>query len=637
MATLTPSPLMQFIDANGNPLVGGKLYTYASGTTSPLATYTDAGALTPNTNPVIMNSRGEASVWLGTAKYSFTLKDADDVLIWTADGVAGLATSGDLQAFITLMSSSAGSANVGFIQAGSSAVATTGQGKMRERVSSVDFGVDLTGATTCTTTLQKAVDYSRSVGGTLWLNHGKYKMVGPVIVDYSTLTDIPAAQPYQVNISGEGAGNTVLISTLTTAYAMEITGPGTATIGSTQVTVIKDFSLSNVSGSGATFNGLRLYSIAGTKVENIGFYGLHIGLELTSVLTSQFQNLYYYYCNAGVVLTSGGFSQANALNWTSCHWGFCSEVAMGGGLVTQMNFTSCTIEGCGTQADSGTGGINLAFTGTQGEVGASFDGCYFEGNAGGWDVRIENTGTNPLTHTFKNCNFQRISAANFVTNNVMAYCSGGGHNILVFIGCSFTGYNDYAPDAGRLYVNLGTGTTAVYIGCTWSSSIEQGTAANLIPIAVKDEGSVLTTGPASIDFVGSGVTASNSGTAVTVTIPGTGTTNYSYTGTATGLTTSPTGTITYTKVGDIVTMNIPNISGTSNTTAFSITGGPATMRPSSARRIVVTLADASSAQFGTADVQPSGTIDFGLGAGDFLFTASGTKGIVGCQITYAVT
>ena len=42
-------------------------------------------------------------------------------------------------------------------------------------------------------------------------------------------------------------------------------------------------------------------------------------------------------------------------------------------------------------------------------------------------------------------------------------------------------------------------------------------------------------------------------------------TNYSYTGTATGMTTSPTGTIYYTRVGDVVTMNFPNIIGTSKT------------------------------------------------------------------------
>ena len=87
--TLTPSPVMQFFDANGNPLVGGKLYTYAAGTTTPLATYTDYTGATANTNPVIFNSSGSASVWCGSGRYYMVLKDSLDTLIWTADNVNG--------------------------------------------------------------------------------------------------------------------------------------------------------------------------------------------------------------------------------------------------------------------------------------------------------------------------------------------------------------------------------------------------------------------------------------------------------------------------------------------------------------------------------------------------------------------
>ena len=87
--TLTPSPVMQFFDANGNPLVGGKLFTYAAGTTTPQATFTDYGGGTANTNPVILNSRGEAAVWCGANRYFMVLKDADDVELWTADNVNG--------------------------------------------------------------------------------------------------------------------------------------------------------------------------------------------------------------------------------------------------------------------------------------------------------------------------------------------------------------------------------------------------------------------------------------------------------------------------------------------------------------------------------------------------------------------
>jgi hypothetical protein len=87
IATLSPSPKMQFFTAAGVPLVGGKLFTYASGTTTPLATYTDSTANTTNTNPVILDSRGEANVWFGPSRYTLLLKDSLDNLIWTAAGV----------------------------------------------------------------------------------------------------------------------------------------------------------------------------------------------------------------------------------------------------------------------------------------------------------------------------------------------------------------------------------------------------------------------------------------------------------------------------------------------------------------------------------------------------------------------
>ena len=86
-AMLTPSPKVQFFESNGEPLVGGKLYTYAAGTSSPLATYTDSTGNTANANPVILDSRGEANVWLGPSRYKWVLYDADDVLIWSVDGI----------------------------------------------------------------------------------------------------------------------------------------------------------------------------------------------------------------------------------------------------------------------------------------------------------------------------------------------------------------------------------------------------------------------------------------------------------------------------------------------------------------------------------------------------------------------
>ena len=86
-AMLPPVPKVQFFTASGEPLVGGKLYTYAAGTTSPLATYTSATGNTAYANPVILDSRGEADVWLGPSLYKWVLYDANDVLIWSVDGI----------------------------------------------------------------------------------------------------------------------------------------------------------------------------------------------------------------------------------------------------------------------------------------------------------------------------------------------------------------------------------------------------------------------------------------------------------------------------------------------------------------------------------------------------------------------
>ncbi len=88
MAVLTPAPKMQFFDINGEPLVGGKVYTYEAGTTTPLVTYTDNTGASANPNPIILNARGEAPIWLGSGVYKFKLTDANDVEIWTADYIA---------------------------------------------------------------------------------------------------------------------------------------------------------------------------------------------------------------------------------------------------------------------------------------------------------------------------------------------------------------------------------------------------------------------------------------------------------------------------------------------------------------------------------------------------------------------
>lgn len=84
----------QFFDNNGNVLTGGKIYTYASGTTTNQATYTNASGATAHTNPIILDAAGRVpggEIWLtDNSQYKFVIKSSTEVLIGTYDNIIGI-------------------------------------------------------------------------------------------------------------------------------------------------------------------------------------------------------------------------------------------------------------------------------------------------------------------------------------------------------------------------------------------------------------------------------------------------------------------------------------------------------------------------------------------------------------------
>jgi len=73
------SPKLQFfLPGTNTPLAGGKLFTYAGGTTTKQATYA-SDAQTPNTNPIILDANGQCVCFVDTTmKYDFTLSPSTD-------------------------------------------------------------------------------------------------------------------------------------------------------------------------------------------------------------------------------------------------------------------------------------------------------------------------------------------------------------------------------------------------------------------------------------------------------------------------------------------------------------------------------------------------------------------------------
>jgi len=80
-------PIFRAFDTAGNPLAGGLLYTYQAGGVTPLATYSDAAGLVTNTNPVVLDTTGSATVRLklGVGAYKFVLTDSVGTTQWTED------------------------------------------------------------------------------------------------------------------------------------------------------------------------------------------------------------------------------------------------------------------------------------------------------------------------------------------------------------------------------------------------------------------------------------------------------------------------------------------------------------------------------------------------------------------------
>jgi len=83
----------QYFDASGDPLSGGKIYFFESGTTTPKTTYADINNSIPNTHPVILDAAGrQPNIFFdGVAKA--TLTNSSDVAIVTRDPVGETATN----------------------------------------------------------------------------------------------------------------------------------------------------------------------------------------------------------------------------------------------------------------------------------------------------------------------------------------------------------------------------------------------------------------------------------------------------------------------------------------------------------------------------------------------------------------
>ena len=89
------SPVFQGpqLDNNGDLLIGGKLYWYLAGTTTPITVYQDASGGAAFTQPIILDSRGESSspIYLQSGQaYKAVLQDSAGAQLQVIDNIQGV-------------------------------------------------------------------------------------------------------------------------------------------------------------------------------------------------------------------------------------------------------------------------------------------------------------------------------------------------------------------------------------------------------------------------------------------------------------------------------------------------------------------------------------------------------------------
>ena len=336
--SLSANPILQFFNNNGQPNSGGYVLTQVGGLN--YATYQDSAGTIPLPNPIPLNSRGEVSNAAGVScqlflvtgvTYTFTQYDVGGNQINQATYVAGMSSA---------FSASLGASLIGFIQAGTGAVTTDVQTKLRESVSVKDFGAKGDGVTDDTAALLAAIAFL-TAGGKLYWPTGKYKYSSELRIGVSNVT-----------MYGDGIGLTVLQpvgwidhllfadssypSAFTTYYKLEV-------YGMTFDGVNQTAGANDTYGNGVNFNAcdqINVHDCEFLNVKNQQFvstFWTNAGSVQSSVIVRNnvFEGMRAGQTCIGIEgIGQGAVITGNTLNCSADASGSAMQISFNGGSVT---------------------------------------------------------------------------------------------------------------------------------------------------------------------------------------------------------------------------------------------------------------------------------------------------------------
>lgn len=465
----------QFFDNNGVILSGGKIYTYAAGTTTPQTTYTSVSGATPHANPIVLDSAGRVpggEIWLNIANsYKFVIETSLGVLIGTYDNLSatsalltqltpyGYTTADNVQSAFDDLGSNTGANFVGFIQDATSAVSRSALNKLRETISVQDFGAVGDGVADDTSAIQAAINYAEELasngtarGVNVYFLPGIYRVTSTLTITESRIGLVGAGRYKSIIRRNTSYGNTLNVSSgaglleQMNLYGLSFYHDISTGVAMTGVHVVWD--------------GVTQGRIEQVSVEN-GEYGIGIYGGVDTVLDQ-----------VDIIGRNSGTAGHNGAA------GLILDVNTTGAVVLPTQIRGHSVRIFGPRITGWNNGLQV-----NAAEDVSFESCYF-GNAKTHNVLFNQTQPAILEVSFgPGCYFD--AAGNHSVN--ITGIDGDGSSYIgntKFIGCNFKGQSgdgnnglfiDGTPRVGT-YTQAARGVTVE--GCTISSFNENGVWAN---------------------------------------------------------------------------------------------------------------------------------------------------------------
>lgn len=287
--SLLPNGQQTFVDANGAPLAGGKVYFYVPNTTTAKFTYQDPAETTPNTNPVVLNAAGRAVVW-GSGQYREVVYDQFGDLIW--DQLTTGTDMSQIAAFGAAMNITAASTtDLGTIV--SHNVIVTGAGSITSFGTSASLSapvyllrftngitlvnnfptLNLPGQANITTAASDAA-LAEYAGSGQWIVIGYWPSNGQALVPQT----IPAVLSHKQVFTSSGTFTTPAGSTTATVYKVTVTGGGGGITVGTATGGAGATGISYINGIGPSTAVTVTVGAGGASTANGTASGVFVGL-----------------------------------------------------------------------------------------------------------------------------------------------------------------------------------------------------------------------------------------------------------------------------------------------------------------------------------------------------------------------